>query len=127
MRRYIELGVYKASIFFGGHHGSVVLTHGPSVEIAAEANPIWGLKYGAWISGGFPAALSLNVVYYTDFEYGNFKIRPEFGFGVGFLKAVVGYNIPTFWNKDFKRLRRADLQLSLCAIPFKLKTISIEK
>lgn len=119
-REYLEIGLHKSITSTFGHHPKIVWTQGFSVEIAPENTPVFGFKYGAWMSSFF--AFGINGIYYTDFSYGNFKIRPEFGLGSHLFKLTLGYNIPTIRNADFEKIRHADLQITLNFL-IKLKTI----
>jgi hypothetical protein len=56
--------------------------------------------------------LGLSEVYYTDFVHGNFKIRPEIGFGMHAFKLTAGFNVSTIRNKDFKELQHANGQVT---------------
>lgn len=124
-RKYIEIGLHKTLTTFDWHHPSSVFTHGISLEIAPESNPIYGFKYSAWVEV-WCIVLGLGSVYYTDFEQGNFKIRPEVGIGLYPFKLSAGFNIPTIRNKDFKELQRANGQVTL-NILLKLKTLTKEQ
>ena len=123
-RKYLEIGIHKTITAFGGHHPASSFTHGFSLEIAPEANPIYGFKYSAWAQV-WCFVLSLGGVYYTDFDKGNFKIRPEIGIGMYPFKLSAGFNVPTIRNKDFKELQRAQGQVTL-NILLKLKTLKRE-
>jgi hypothetical protein len=120
-RNYIEIGIHKTLTSFDWHHPSSIFTHGISLEIAPESNPIYGFKYSAWMEV-WCFVLGLGGIYYTDFEQGNFKIRPEVGFGLYPFKLTGGFNIPTICNKDFKELKRSQGQITL-NILLKLKSL----
>ena len=124
-RKHIEVGIHKTMTSFDWHHPSSVFTHGVSLEIAPQSNPIYGFKYSAWAEV-WCFVLGLGWIYYTDFEKGSFKIRPEIGIGLYPFKLTGGFNIPTLWNKDFKELRRSQEQVTL-NILLKLKTLKKEK
>lgn len=123
-RKYFEIGLHKTFTTSYGQHPSSIFTHGPSIEISPEANPIYGFKYSAWVEVWL-MVLGLSGVYYSDFNHGNFKIRPEFGIGTAPFKLTVGFNIPTIGNKNFKELQRADIQVTL-NILLNLKTLKKE-
>lgn len=123
-RKYFEIGVHKTVTASYGHHPATAFTHGPSVEIAPEINPIYGFKYSAWAEVWL-MVLGLSAVYYSDLTHGNFKIRPEFGIGAAPFKLTAGFNVPTIGNKNFKELQRAQMQVTL-NILLKLKTLKKE-
>ena len=123
-RKYFEIGLHKTITVFGGQHGPSSFTHGFSLEVAPEANPIYGFKYSAW-GQVWCFVLGLGGIYYTDFNQGNFKIRPELGIGMYPFKLTAGFNIPTIRNKEFKEIQRAYGQVTL-NILLKLKTLKKE-
>lgn len=124
-RKYFEIGLHKTITATYGHHPQTAFSHGLSVEIAPEKNTIFGFKYGAW--GVFSLlVLGINGIYYTDFNRGNFKIRPELGFGAPPFKLTFGYNIPTISNAAFKELKSSKVQVTL-NILLKAKTIKREE
>jgi hypothetical protein len=123
-RKYFEIGLHRTITIFGGQHPPSSFTHGLSFEIAPESSPIYGFKYSAWAQV-WCLVLGLGGIYYTDFNYGNFKIRPEFGFGMYPFKLTAGFNIPTIQNKEFKKLQKSQGQITL-SILLKLKTIKKE-
>ena len=119
--KYFEIGLHRTITDFGGIHPPTALTYGLSTEVLLGAPAICGIKGSAWTSvWGF--VLGISTIYYTDFQYGNFKIRPEIGLGFYPFKLSFGYNIPTIYNKDFERVRRNDLQITL-NILIKMKTL----
>lgn len=120
-RKYFEIGLHKTNTVFGGHHPPASFTHGFSIEIAPEANPIYGFKYSTWVQASC-LVFGLAGVYYTDFKYGNFKIRPEVGIGMYPFKLSAGFNIPTIKNKSFKDIQHANGQITL-NILLRLKTL----
>lgn len=121
-RKYIEIGMHRTIVATYGYHPRTVLTHGPSIEVSPEKTPIFGFKYGAWAVGSL-FSLGVSAIYYTDLHHGNFKIRPEFGFGAYPFRLVMGYNIPTISNASFEKLKRSDGQITF-SILLKLKTIT---
>ena len=118
-RWYGEFGYHKTSIYYG-RHGPSMLTYGISTLISLDKDKIVGFRAGVWTSYLFAAGL--HITYYTNFRKGNLKITPEVGFGLGGLKLAVGYNIPTFRNKDYDALRYANLQATINYL-IKIKTI----
>ena len=123
-RKYLEIGIHKTITAYDWHHPSAMWTHGLSVEISSADKTIFGFKYGAW--GEFWLfVLGLNVIYYTDFQKGNFKIRPELGIGAHPFKLTFGFNIPTIQNAKFKELQKSYGQITLNVL-LKLKTLKRE-
>lgn len=118
-RWYGELGYHKTSINYG-RHGPSMITYGISTLISLDKDKIVGFRAGVWTS--YLLAAGLHITYYTNFRKGNLKITPEVGFGLGGLKLAVGYNIPTFRNKDYDALRYANLQATINYL-IKIKTI----
>ena len=111
--RYYEIGVGKGRYI---HHRHGVT--GGAIYMSEEIylgrdRTIFGTKLGVFWHWLFDAGLSM--VYYTDLERGNFKVRPELGVGMGRARAVLGFNIPTIANKRFEDLRRNIFQISLQA------------
>jgi hypothetical protein len=117
-RKLLEVGVHRTI-----STSYAVVTHGPSVEVSLERKPLAGFKYGAWTNNYF-FALGLNALYYTNFDEGSFRLRPEFGLGVYRVKLSVGYNMPVT-NKSFYPLREAGAQVTLNWL-FRLKTLKYE-
>lgn len=109
--RYYEIGIAKGKYvsWFEGYSGAAVYAS-EEMYFSRDKN-IFGTKLGAW----FHMLLDFGVsaVYYTDFQRGNFKLRPELGFGGGRLRFVGGYNIPTINNKAFEELRYNNWQGSI--------------
>jgi hypothetical protein len=110
-RTYIELGLAKA-IHDQGMHGDAVAGIYASEEIHFGKKNIYGTKLGAY-THFWLIDLGFAMVYYTDFKKGNFKLRPELGFGAGPVRAVFGFNIPTIDNKAFEELRRHRAQVTV--------------
>lgn len=123
--RYYEIGLAKARYIFH-HHGIT----GSAVYVSEEMHfngdqNIFGTKLGAWAHWLLDAGMA--IVYYTDFSQGNLKIRPELGVGMGRLRMVMGYNIPTINNRKFAALRRNDLQISMqYAIGLKKREVEVQ-
>lgn len=124
-RRYFELGIAR-SIHNYGMHGPASAGIYLSEEISFDEKNIYGTKLGAYTHYLFDIGLA--IVYYTNFEKGNLKLRPELGLGIGPVRITGGYNIPTFANKAFGELRKNNGQLTIqCLIPVKKQTISKEQ
>jgi hypothetical protein len=123
-RKYFEIGIHKTITDFHGVHGPGTFTHGFSLEVAPQSKPIYGFKYSAWVQA-WCFVLGIGGIYYTDFDYGNFKIRPEFGIGMYPFKLTAGINIPTIHNKDFSEVQKAYGQVTL-NILLKMKTLKKE-
>jgi hypothetical protein len=66
------------------------------------------------------------MTYFTNFKQGNLKITPQLGVGMGGFRAVAGYNIPTFFNKDFAGLRYSAGQISISYL-LPIKTIKDDR
>lgn len=86
---YGELGFCKA--VYGGHI-PVFAGYSFSAETYVGNEFIVAPK----ISVLFAALLAyrVNLLYYTDFDHGSLRIRPEIGFGIGIINFLYGYNIP---------------------------------
>lgn len=122
--RYMEIGIAK-SIHDYGRHGPVSFGVYACEEIYFGNENIYGTKLGAYTHYLFD--LGFSMIYYTDFKRGNFKLRPELGFGIGALRAVAGFNIPTIGNKVIEKLRKNNAQLIIqFLIPVKKKIINQE-
>ena len=70
-----------------------------------------GTKAGFWAAeqaGG----LGLSAIYYTDFESGAWRLRPEAGIGLSRFKITYGYNIP-LTNKSFEKVNRNNICLNI--------------
>lgn len=108
---YYEIGIAKGKYisWFEGHSGVAVYAS-EEMYFSKDKN-IFGTKIGAWMH--MILDVGLCAVYYTDFQRGNLKIRPELGFGAGRLRFVGGYNIPTINNKAFEALRKNNAQASI--------------
>ncbi|UPL47856.1 hypothetical protein [Hymenobacter sublimis] len=114
-RRLLEIGVYRMLSTDDLRHPDPVLAYGLSTEFELRRHPIIGFKASAWASVWFMGC-GLNTIYYTDFTGGNLKIRPEIGIAGRPFKLTMGYNIPTFGNRSFERMRYADLQINLTVL-----------
>jgi hypothetical protein len=124
--RYVEIGLAKTKHYFGYHGPASFALYVSEEMYFGEQTNIWGTKIGAWTHYLFDLGLSL--VYYTDFEKGNFKIRPEIGVGMGRLRIVGGYNIPTIENRAFKELRKNTLQATIqFMVPVKKKVLKYDE
>jgi hypothetical protein len=118
-----EIGIHKTSTN-ANRHGPTTLTYGASVLMNLGKDKLYGLRLGMSMSYLMNAGISMT--YYTDFNKGNLKITPELGFGIGGVKFAFGYNIPTFGNKDFDIMKRANAVFTFNAL-IKLKTIKHEE
>jgi len=108
---YAEIGMAR-SIHIGSRHGPASFGMYVAEEFYFGSNTtVYGTKIGAYTHWLFDVGLAM--IYYTDFKKGNFKIRPELGFGMGALRLVAGYNIPTIDNKAFELLKKNNGQISL--------------
>jgi len=111
MYRFIEIGVGKGNYNFSICGGGASSLYISEEMYFGKDKTILGTKVGAWMH--YLLDLGLSLVYYTDFKRGNFKVRPEFGVGLGRMRLVVGYNIPTINNKAFTELTHHNMQASL--------------
>lgn len=109
-RKYGEIGIAR-SLHFNGPHGTSSLGVYLSEEIYLGDKNIYGTKLGMYTHYLFDIGIA--AVYYTDFEKGNLKLRPELGVGMGAVRIVGGFNIPTFGNKAFAELSRSMGQLTI--------------
>jgi hypothetical protein len=121
-RNFLEVGFHR-TLIASNRHGPATFTYGGSVLAALDKSKIVGFRASAWTSGLIEFGLS--TTYYTNFKQGNLKITPELGFGAAGFKLAVGYNIPTFRNKDFDALRYANTQFSINYL-IKLKRIKYD-
>jgi hypothetical protein len=122
VRKYFELGVAR-SAHFDGRHGPASMGYYISEEVYFGGRNIYGSKIGIYTH--YMVDIGFSIIYYTDFSKGNLKLRPEFGLGMGSLRIVGGYNIPTFANKSFEELRKSNGQLIIqWLIPVKRKIIN---
>ena len=108
--RYLELGLAR-TIHQYGRHGPVSMGIYIGKEIYPGSQPVIGTKAGIFTH--YMIDLGFSAVFYTDFKYGNFKLRPEMGIGLGDFRAVIGFNIPTIRNRDFHRLQKNYGQISI--------------
>jgi len=123
--RYLEIGLAR-SIHYYGMHGPASIGVFAAEEIYIGDSNIYGTKIGAYIHYLFDFGLSM--IYYTDFKKGNFKVRPEFGVGMGLIRIVIGYNFPTIDNKAFDELRKNNGQVTIqLLIPAKKRIIKGDK
>src|SRR5215213_6830079 len=109
--RYIEIGLAKGNYTKGICSGGATAVYVSEEMYFGKDKNIFGTKVGAWTH--YLIDIGLSLVYYTDFKRGNFKIRPEFGAGLGGIRAVVGYNIPTIDNNAFTELSHHNMQVSI--------------
>jgi hypothetical protein len=80
------------------HHGAPASVWYGSSEIEMDSDPLVAGKLGWWFSiGGLaPVSIGLAGLAYTNFEQARLYARPEFGLGIGPLKAMLGFNIPVY-------------------------------
>lgn len=122
-RRYFELGIAR-SIHDYGRHGPVSLGVYISEEVYFGNKNIYGTKIGVYTHYFFDIGMSL--IYYTDFNKANLKLRPEFGVGIGSIRIVGGYNVPTINNKAFQELTKSKGQLTIqVLLPAKKKMLQM--
>ena len=112
MNKYFEIGIGRGKYFYH-RHGVTALVIYLSEEILLSKNKIYGTKIGCFAHWLFDAGFS--IIYYTDFKKGNLKLRPELGVGMGRIRAIIGYNIPTISNKAMPELRRQNAQITIQA------------
>ncbi|HUC83206.1 MAG TPA: hypothetical protein VMR70_20010 [Flavisolibacter sp.] len=111
--RYLEIGIGKGRYHYSRHAVSGVGVY-LSEEILLNGNKrIFGTKLGCFVHA--LAAIGFSLVYYTDFEKGNLKLRPELGVGVGRFGIVGSYNIPAFRNSSLPELQGQNAQLTIRA------------
>ncbi len=105
--QFAEIGLALNTYGVNGHH-PMAWAMFVSDEIEVRENPVMGFKAGAWVSGGF--LLGSSLVYYTDFNEGSLRFRPEIGVGIYQLKVSYGYNFAIV-NRDFDRLNKHCINL----------------
>ncbi len=111
LSRFYEIGIAK-----GRYKNTELGTSGTAIYASEEIyfgkdGNIYGTKVGAWTHQFLDFGIA--AIYYTDFDRGNFKLRPEIGFGLNRVRAAFGYNIPTIDNRAFTRLEKHDFQISI--------------
>ncbi len=111
-RKFFEVGLHRSLAMYDVHHPSGLLTHGPSVEFSLGDEPLYGFKYGSWLTF-WMFSFGLDGVYYTDLRLGDFRIRPMVGFGSTRLRLALGFNLRTFKDKDFDALQQESGQVTL--------------
>ncbi|MFL5811280.1 MAG: hypothetical protein ACJ749_17290 [Flavisolibacter sp.] len=109
--RFVEIGFGKGKYNFSICGGGAQTVYVSEEMYFGRDKNIFGTKVGAWMH--YLLDIGLSLIYYTDFKRGNFKIRPEFGVGLGRMRAVVGYNIPTIDNKAFTELTHHNMQAGI--------------
>ena len=104
-----EIGIAKNRLDGVGPH-PLGRTFFASTEIKlSSSETIVGPKIGAWFGGGASlGAIGLSTIYYTDFNQGTWRLRPEIGFGLDRFKLTYGYNI-ALTNKDFDKINRDNI------------------
>lgn len=86
---FAELGIGR-SIHGAVHHPYGVGYH-LGAELRVDRPALWGLKVGAYATGGF--ALGLHYVHYMDGAESTEVLRPEYGIGIFKAKVTYAYNI----------------------------------
>lgn len=109
---FLEVGYARSITSYGGNHGAGVTVMSISQAFAINREFVTATRVGMSVRGSL-ASLGLYLSYYTDFEYGNLKLAPEFGMGFPNFKAVMGFNIPTLYNKDFDAIQYAPYQFTV--------------
>jgi hypothetical protein len=109
---FLELGYARTISARGGHHGPGTAVMSVSQSFAINREFVTATRVGMSFRGWL-ASMGLYLSYYTDFEYGNLKIAPEFGMGLPNFKAVMGFNIPTINNRDFAAIQHGLYQFTL--------------
>lgn len=120
--RYVEFGIAR-SVHADSRHGPASMGVYLSEELHLGRKYIYGTKVGVYTHYLFD--LGFSMIYYTDFKRGNFKLRPEIGLGMGVVRIVLGFNIPTIANKDFMELQKKNAQVAVqFFLPVKKKTLN---
>lgn len=109
---FLELGYARSIGAYGGHHGPAAAVMSISQSFSINREFVTATRVGMSVRGWL-ASMGLYLSYYTDFEYGNLKIAPEFGMGFPHFKAVMGFNIPTIYNKDFAAIQHGLYQFTV--------------
>lgn len=86
---FAELGIGR-SIHGAVHHPYGVGYH-LGAELRVDRPALWGLKVGAYATGGF--ALGLHYVHYMEGAESTEVLRPEYGIGIFKAKVTYAYNI----------------------------------
>jgi hypothetical protein len=91
---YGELGIAYNKYGTLGHHPMATAVFFSNEFKIDATKTVIGPKIGVWAAGGSGIiAMGLNLIYYTDFDEGTLRFRPEIGMGVNGFKVVYGYNI----------------------------------
>ncbi len=94
MARY---GILQQKGFFHNYYvGAELSEYAGSFIFAPKASYWMNADKEGWAFGA-------TTIYYTDFDTGSLKLRPEIGFGFGNMKLVYGYNIPLV-NRNFSAI-----------------------
>jgi len=117
-----ELGLAKNQLNEVGPH-PLGWTLFASTEFKLSTHEtIIGPKIGVWAGGGVGlVAVGLCTIYYTDFDKGTWRLRPEIGFGLDRFKLVYGYNIP-LTNKEFDKINESNISLTVLLQIKKMKS-----
>ncbi|MCB0632139.1 MAG: hypothetical protein R2824_20840 [Saprospiraceae bacterium] len=122
--RLLEFGYARSWMTHGGPHGPFGLIFSATQSWAIHRRFLTSTRVGVG-SRAWMGHIGLYLDYYTDFQYGNLKLSPEIGFANHWFKAVMGFNIPTFYNRDFEDLRHAALHLTLAVnVPVHRKRVA---
>ena len=114
-RRFFELGLYRTYTTYDFHHPDPFFTHGLAVEVSPGSEPVYGLRYGAWL-GIWMFTAGTHVVCYTDGRRRDLRIRPELGFGARAFKLAMGYNARVYRDAGYRPLQPHSMQLSLSVL-----------
>ncbi|TCZ72783.1 hypothetical protein [Flaviaesturariibacter aridisoli] len=114
---YVELGLSKNSMAYGGRHAVSAAWYFSS-ELHVAGKPVLGPKIGGWVAV-LPFALGLNGIAYTDFGATCWVLQPEAGLGFDRLKLTYAMNI-RLSKEPFDRIAPHALGLAWC---FRLKKL----
>ena len=90
---YLEIGIAKNTFGVVGPHPASS-AYFVSVEVRPVHKFVMAPKIGGWFAGGLGGiAMGVNLLYYTNFNSGSLRFRPEIGLGIEGFKFVYGYNI----------------------------------
>jgi hypothetical protein len=107
---YAEIGIARSQLNFQDHQpqGSNYFI---SSEVRLGNTLVLGPKVGMWV-GGVAGGLGLSTIYYTDFDEGAWRLRPELGLGLSRFKLAYGYNV-TLTNKNFEKVNTHNISLNV--------------
>lgn len=122
LSNYGEVGVAKNRLDVVGAHALGWALFASTEFKLSSKETVLGPKIGFWIGGGVSAvALGLTMIYYTNFEGGALRFRPEIGFGLHRFKLVYGYNI-ALTNKEFEGINTDNMSFVILLPVRKLKS-----